>query len=144
MRFQVLASWLGVLALAVLPLRQASAQEALPTVLPDILFLIEDGERMGQPWDGDSNLTNPNSRWSYVRDGIIQIINNAPLSMNFGVAFTADGQDRTYPSSGLEGTYGFEPLAPIGMAKTEIVARLNAFNPSSATDRMFASCPPLA
>jgi Tfp pilus tip-associated adhesin PilY1 len=138
MRLQVLVSWLGVLALAVLPLREASAQEALPTVLPDILFLIEDGERMGQPWDGDSNLTNPDSRWSYVRDGIIQVINNAPLSMNFGVAFTADGQDRTYPSSGLEGTYGFEPLAPIGMAKTEIVARLNAFSPSAETERTYA------
>jgi len=120
------------------PLRAGWAQEALPTVLPDVLFLIEDSDRMGEAWDGDGNLTNPDTRWSYVRDGMIQVINNAPLNMNFGVVFTADGQDSGWPSAALEGTYGFEPLAPIGMSKTEIVARLNAFSPTSETRRTFA------
>jgi Tfp pilus tip-associated adhesin PilY1 len=124
--------------LGLFPVRSAQAQEALPSVLPEVLFLVEDSARMAASWDGDGNLTAPTSRWSYVREGIIQIVNNAPLGMKFGVAFTADGQDSSWPSAALESDFNFEPLAYIGMSNTEIVNRLNAFSPSASTSRTFA------
>jgi len=90
---------------------------------------------MGEVWDGDGNLTEPASRWSYVRDAIIQVVNNAPMGMKFGVAFTADGVDSSppWPSSGSELTYGFEPLASVGSSISDIVARLEAFVTSTSS-----------
>ena len=126
-----------VLALVLTP-SSVLAQEPLPAVFPKVMFLVEDSDRMGALWDGDGSLVSPSTRWEYTRDAIIQVIQNAPTGMEFGVAFTADGQDRSWPSSGLESTYGFEPLAPIGMSRSDIITRLNGFTPTTVTARTYA------
>ena len=128
----------AALALFLLPAGGARAQEALPAVLPDVLFLIEDSVRMGALWDGDATLTSPDTRWSYVRDAIVQVVNNAPMGMTFGVALTADGQDQGFPSQALEGSYGFEPLVAPGSAASDLVTRISAHTPSTSTDRTLA------
>ncbi len=125
-----LRAWAAVAAvgcLQVLALRDAQAQEPLPAVLPEVLFLVEDSARMAQDWDGDPNLTVLNSRWSYTRDAIIQIINNAPVGMTFGVALSADG-------SGSESA-GFEMLAYPGTPSSTTVDLLNTHVASSDTER---------
>lgn len=97
----------------------ASAQEPLPAVLPEVLFLVEESDAMAANWAGDVTLTNPSSRWEYVRDAIIQVIQNAPLDMTFGVALTANG-------SGTEPD-GFEQLAYPGMAESTMVSTLTNY-----------------
>ena len=114
-----------------LPAGPAVAQEPLPAVLPDILFLVEDSSRMAQDWDGDGSLASPDARWIYVRDGIIQAMQNAPLGMRFGVALTADG-------SSSEATFDFEPLAYPGMPVADIITALNAHTVSSNGDNKLA------
>jgi len=116
---------LAAAAVALLVAAPASAQEPLPAVLPTVVFLIEDSARMGQDWDGDSTLTTPDSRWSYVRDAIIHVVQNAPVGMDFGVALTKDGDT-------------FEPLAYPGMSTGNIVAALNAHTTSSDGARTMA------
>lgn len=96
----------------------AMAQEPLPGELPTVIFLVEDSANMALDWEGDASLTVPNSRWSYVRDAIIQVINNAPIGMTFGVALTADGS--------------FTGLAYPGMATADIVTALQAHVPSAS------------
>jgi Tfp pilus tip-associated adhesin PilY1 len=119
-----------VAAIGLLP-TLAAAQEPLPAVLPEVLFLVEDSARMGQNWDGDGTLTAPDARWTYVRDAIIQVVNNAPVGMNFGVALTSDG-------SASEGTFGFEPLAYPGIGAAGIATALNAHTTSSNGSRTYA------
>jgi Tfp pilus tip-associated adhesin PilY1 len=121
----------GVLALPGL----VQAQEALPAVLPDVVFLIEDSARMGDNWDGDSTLTGPDARWVYVKDAVAQVIQNAPVGMTFGVALTADG---TNDSVDLESDFGFEPLASPGSSAANIIAAMDAHVTSSSGERTYA------
>ncbi len=123
----------GLLAMAVRP---AVAQEALPAVLPDVIFLIEDSARMGQNWDGDPTLTAPDSRWVHTTTAIKQVINNAPVGMTFGVALTADGTNDS--SQANESTYGFEPLAYPGTSLTDIATFLDNHTVSNSGARTFA------
>ncbi len=118
-------------ALLLLAVGPAQAQEAIPAVLPDILFLVEDSSRMAQDWDGDGSLASPDARWTYVRDGIIQAMQNAPLGMRFGVALTEDG-------SGSEATFDFEPLAYPGMPIADIITALQSHTVSSNGDNKIA------
>jgi Tfp pilus tip-associated adhesin PilY1 len=118
-------------ALALLLPSLAAAQEPLPAVLPEVIFLVDDSARMAQNWDGDASLTTPDARWSYVRDALIQVIQNAPIGMKFGVVLTGDG-------SASETGYGFEPLAYPGMGTADIVAALNAHVTSASGDRTLA------
>lgn len=129
-RFSVLfmAAAFGAVALAP---SVARAQEPVPAVLPDVIFLVEDSARMGLDWDGDPSLAVPDARWTYVRDAIIQVVQNAPLGMNFGVALTGDG-------SASETGFGFEPLAYPGMPTGDIVAALNGHTTSASGSRTFA------
>ena len=113
----------------------SQAQEAIPAVLPEVLFLIEDSARMGSNWDGDSTLVGADARWSYVIDAIDQVLNNAPLGMTFGVALTADG---TNDSTVTESSKGFEPLAYPGTSVSDINAALTAHLTSSNGERTFA------
>lgn len=130
-RTSPLAGALLVIALAPLLPSVAVAQEPLPAVLPEVIFLIEDSARMGQNWDGDPDLSAPDARWTYVRDAIIQVIQNAPLGMNFGVALTGDG-------SASETGFGFEPIGYPGQPTADVVAALNAHVTSASGDRTFA------
>ena len=98
---------------------EASAQEPLPAVLPEVLFLVEESDAMAANWAGDSSLTNPSSRWLYVKDAIKQVVQNAPLDMTFGVALTGNG-------SGTEPN-GFEELAYPGLATATMVANLDNY-----------------
>ncbi len=130
-RHSALHGALAVVALACLLPRSAAAQEPLPAVLPEVIFLVEDSARMGQNWDGDGTLTVPDARWAYVRDALIQVIQNAPVGMNFGIALTGDG-------SASESGYGFEPLAHPGMGTADIVSALNAHVTSASGDRTYS------
>lgn len=114
------ATWasLGLLLLLAAP---AAAQEPIPAVLPDIVFLVEDSAQMGEDWSGDTSLTNPDTRWVYARDAIKQVIQNAPLGMNFYVALTADGS--------------FTGLAHAGQDTGDIIAALDAHTPSASGAR---------
>jgi len=115
---------------ALLPLRSATAQEPLPAVLPTVLFLIEDSARMSSNWDGDASLSTAGSRWSYVRDHVIKVLNAAPVGFTFGVALTEDGVGSD--------SIGFEPLAYPGKSKADIISVLNGHIPSSNPDRKLA------
>jgi len=116
--------------LVLAPTGQAQAQEPLPAVLPTVLFLIEDSARMGAAWDGDSSIGTAGTRWSYVKDYVIKVMDAAPVGFEFGIALTKDG---------LGGdSIGFEPLAYPGTAKASMVARLNGWVPSTNTDRKLA------
>ena len=119
------------LAIACLLPSTASAQEPLPATLPEVIFLIEDSARMGDNWDGDPGLGNPDARWTYARDAVIQVMQNAPVGMNFGVVLTGDGS----PS---ETGYGFEPIGYPGQGTASVIAALNAHVTSASGDRTFA------
>jgi len=41
----------------------AQAQEPLPAVLPEVLFLVEESNAMNSAWAGDPTLTTPSTRW---------------------------------------------------------------------------------
>lgn len=123
-------------AVAVFGVRPIMAQEALPAVLPEVLFLIEDSSRMADNWDGDATLSSPDSRWSYVKAAIAQVIQNAPVGMTFGVAMTADGTNDSTQANEL--LYGFEPVAYPGSSTATIVAQMNAHISSSNGERTFA------
>jgi len=97
----------------------AQAQEPIPQVLPEVLFLIEESQVMEANWAGDPSLLVPDTRWNYVRNAVLQVVNNAPLGMNFGVALTANG-------SGNE-TDGFEMLAYPGSTAAQITTAMNAY-----------------
>jgi len=117
-------------ALLLVPVQSAQAQEPLPAVLPTVLFLIEDSARMGGNWDGDSNIGTANTRWSYVKDFVIKVVNSAPVGFQFGVALTEDGVGSD--------SIGFEPLAYPGSSKSSIIAKLNTHIPSTNLDRKLA------
>ncbi len=121
---------------ATLGVSTARAQEALPAVLPEVLFLVEDSARMANNWDGDATLTSPDSRWSYVKDAIAQVIQNAPVGMTFGVALTADGTNDSTQAN--ESLYGFEPLAYPGTSTADIITNMDAHLSSSNGERTFA------
>lgn len=131
-RLLLLAGPASVLALPAL----VQAQEPLPAVLPEVVFLIEDSSRMGDDWDGDATLTGADARWVYVRSAVAQVIQNAPVGMVFGVALTADGTDDS--AVGLESDFGFEPLAYPGMPTADIISALNAHATSNSGERTFA------
>ncbi len=103
----------------------ARAQEPLPAVLPEVLFLVEESDAMAANWAGDPLLTSPSSRWVYVKDAIKQVIQNAPLDMTFGVALTANG-------SGTEPD-GFEQLAFPGTASATMVSALDGYTFNGGT-----------
>ncbi len=126
---------LVALAVALLAPGLAAAQEPLPAVLPEVVFLIEDSARMGDNWDGDPTLTGADARWTYVKDAVAQVIQNAPVGMTFGVALTADG---TNDSDDFESVYGFEPLAHPGSSAADIVAAMDAHITSSSGERTYA------
>jgi len=119
-----------VAALAQLPVSTARAQEPLPAVLPTVLFLIEDSARMGGTWDGDSSLGTAGSRWSYVKDYVVRMLNSAPVGFQFGVALTKDGVGSD--------SIGFEPMSYPGASKASIIAKLNTHVPSTNEDRKLA------
>lgn len=104
---------------AVLAPSSARAQEPLPAVLPEVLFLVEESDAMVANWTTSANLPSPSSRWSYVRDAIKQVIQNAPLDMTFGVAFTANGSG-TEPND-------FEELAYPGTPTATMVSALDNY-----------------
>tara|TARA_Y100001968_G_scaffold333275_1_gene395113 strand:- start:2825 stop:5818 length:2994 start_codon:yes stop_codon:yes gene_type:complete len=110
--------------------RQAQAQEPLPAVLPTVVFLIEDSERMSDDWDGDPSLGTAGTRWSYVKDYVIRVLNSAPVGFSFGVALTRDGLGSD--------SIGFEPLSYPGVSKASIIAQLNGHTPSTNPDRKLA------
>jgi hypothetical protein len=124
----------GLLVAVALP-ATARAQEPLPAVLPEVVFLIEDSARMGDNWDGDSTLVGADARWVYVKDAVAQVIQNAPIGMTFGIALTADG---TNDSTWQESVFGFEPLAHPGSSGADIIAALEAHATSSNGERTFA------
>ena len=107
------------LLLPALAARDAEAQEPLPAVLPEVLFLVEESAAMESNWAGDPSLSNPDTRWNYVKAAIQQVVNNAPVGMNFGVALTANG-------SGNEPD-GFERLAVPGVGSSAIATALNNY-----------------
>lgn len=95
-----------------------AAQQTLPVVLPEVIFLIEESDRMGALWAGDPSITTPLTRWEYARAAIEQVVLNAPLGMNFGIVASANG-------AGNEPN-GFERIAYPGMSPSAVVAALNA------------------
>ncbi len=121
-RSGLLLALICVLATPLLAPRVASAQEPLPAVLPTVLFLVEESNAMDSTWAGDPTLTLPGTRYEYVRDAILQVVNNAPLGMDIGVAFTQDG------IGALELLYGFQPLAVPGIGAAAVSAALNGYN----------------
>jgi len=136
---------LGIAATALLAstvARPVHAQEALPAVLPEVLFLIEDSTRISEDWDGVDGVgtpyvNSPDSRFSYIVTAIKQVINNAPVGMTFGVALTTDGSDDSTQAN--ESDFGFEPLAFPGTPIATIGTLLDAYAASTSTDaRSFA------
>ena len=97
----------------------AQAQEPLPAVLPEVLFLVEESDAMNSAWAGDPTLTTPSTRWEYARDAIKQVVQNAPLDMTFGVALTANG--------GGNEPDRFEQLAYPGTATATMVTALDSY-----------------
>lgn len=118
------------LAAAVVFPTTAQAQEPIPAVLPEVIFLVEESDRMGDPWVGDGTLTAPLTRWEYVRDAIQQVVLNTPLGMNFGVVMSANGTG-TEPN-------GFEQVAYPGMSDAAIVAALNAYTFTGGASQQLA------
>ncbi|MCO4770340.1 MAG: hypothetical protein KDA24_09950 [Deltaproteobacteria bacterium] len=117
---RILLGALGALLLIpALSATTAQAQEPIPAVFPEVVFLVEESAAMGANWAGDPTLVVPDTRWNYVKNAIIQVVNNAPVGMTFGVAMTANG-------SGTEPD-GFEQLAAPGSSATSIVTALNAY-----------------
>lgn len=110
----------GALLAASFGVREAEAQEPIPQILPEVLFLVEESAVMGANWAGDPTLLVPDTRWNYVKAAILQVVNNAPLGMSFGVALTANG-------SGTEPN-GFEALAFPGSSPAQIATALNTYN----------------
>ncbi len=108
----------------------ARAQEPLPAVLPEVLFLVEDSDAMTANWAGDASITSPSSRWTYVKDAIKQVIQNAPLDMTFGVALTANG-------TGSEPN-GFEEFAFPGTSTATMVSALDSYTSAGGTDVTWA------
>lgn len=95
---------------------EARAQAPIPAVLPEVLFLIEESDAMNSAWTGDPSLTNPDTRWEYVRDAIQQVVQNSPIGMQFGVAMTGN-------LVGLE-IGGFDPVAYPGIGNGNVVTAL--------------------
>ncbi len=129
------------LVLAATFARPVQAQEALPAVLPEVLFLIEDSARIGQNWDGTDSVgsphvTNPDARFTYIVSAIKQVINNAPVGMTFGVALTADGNNDSTQAN--ESDLGFEPLAYPGTPSATIGTLLDGYTTSNTGARTFA------
>ena len=96
--------------------QRAQAQQPLPSVLPDVLFLIEESDAMNSAWAADPTLS---TRWTYVRDAVVSVINALPPGMTVGVALTANG-------SGVEPD-NFEELAYPGLGTAATVAALNSY-----------------
>jgi len=108
------------LSAALLAPQRAEAQQPLPSVLPEVLFVVEESNAMNSAWAGDPTLVNPSTRWTYVRDAMVSVINALPSGMTVGVALTANGSG-TEPDN-------FEELAYPGLGTSATVAALNNYS----------------
>ena len=108
-----------LLSAVLLAPQRAEAQQPIPAVLPEVLFLVEESAAMNANWAGDPTLANPTSRWSYVRDAMVSVINALPTGMTVGVALTDNGTG-TEPNN-------FEQIAYPGTGTAAVVSALNAY-----------------
>jgi hypothetical protein len=97
----------------------AWAQSPLPAVLPEVLFLVEESDAMNSLWTASASLPTPSTRWTYVKEALLSVINQLPTGITVGVALTANG-------SGVEPD-DFEQLAYPGIGTTAAVAAITSY-----------------